>query len=107
MELKTVNLKEIIAKYKYPLLILAFGLALMLIPGRTESSREPEADSKIEQILSCTQGVGEAKVLVSESGVVIVCPGADSPKVRLEIIKAISAYTGFGADRITVLKMAD
>ncbi len=107
MELKTVNLKEIIAKYKYPLLILVFGLALMLIPGRTENTQDPEADSKIEQILSCTQGVGEAKVLVSESGVVIVCPGADSPKVRLEIIKAISAYTGFGADRITVLKMAD
>lgn len=38
-------------------------------------------------------------------GAVIVCDGASSPEVRLGIIKAVSAYTGLGSDRITVMGM--
>ncbi len=38
-------------------------------------------------------------------GAVIVCRGADDPKVRLAIVEAVSDATGLGADRITVLKM--
>ena len=51
-----------------------------------------------------TQGVGEAYVLVSDSGVVVVCDGADNAAVRLEIVTAVRTYTGYGADQITVLK---
>ena len=98
---------SLFSKYKYPVLILILGLVLMLIPSGGTSSGKAEGDNKIEQMLSCTQGVGEAKVLVSETGVVVVCRGANNPSVRLEIINAISAYTGFTSDRITVLKMAD
>ncbi len=79
----------------------------MLIPTGGTYSSKIEGDDKIEQMLSCTQGVGEAKVLVSENGVVVVCRGAENPSVQLKIINAISAYTGFGSDKITVLKMAD
>lgn len=38
-------------------------------------------------------------------GAVIVCQGADNPKVKLAIVDAVSKYTGLGADQISVLKM--
>ena len=38
-------------------------------------------------------------------GAVVVCQGADRPSVRLDIIHAVSALTGLGSDRITVVKM--
>ena len=53
------------------------------------------------------EGVGEAQVIISDNGVVVVCRGAENAAVRLDIIRAISAYTGFGSDRITILKLAD
>ena len=33
------------------------------------------------------------------------CEGAESARVRLDIVNAVSAYTGFGSDRIKVLSM--
>ena len=38
-------------------------------------------------------------------GALIVCEGADSASVRLDILNAVSALTGLGTDRITVVKM--
>lgn len=38
-------------------------------------------------------------------GAIIVCQGADSVSVRLNIIEAVSKITGLGTDRISVLKM--
>ena len=43
-------------------------------------------------------------MLLSDSGVVVVCDGAQDPATRLEIVMAVRTYTGFGADQITVLK---
>jgi hypothetical protein len=45
--------------------------------------------------------------LLSDNGVVVVCDGAENAKVRLDIIRAISSYTGFTSGKITILKMAD
>ena len=84
-------MKEMLEKlkaYRFPLLILLLGAALMLLG----------------EALSLTQGVGEAYVLISDSGVVVVCDGADHAATRLEIVTAVRTYTGFGADQITVLK---
>ena len=39
-------------------------------------------------------------------GAVIVCEGADSAQVRLQVTQAVSAFTGLGSDRITVLSMS-
>lgn len=95
-------------KFKYPLLVLLIGTALMLIPGQSGPKAETgDGGSQLQQILSNAEGVGEASVLLSENGVVVVCRGAESAKVRLDIIRAVSAYTGFGADKITILKMAE
>lgn len=38
-------------------------------------------------------------------GAVIVCQGAGAPEVRLEITRAVSAFTGLGADAIRVIQM--
>ena len=95
-------------KFKYPLLILALGLGLMLIPGKSDyTAADGMAENPLEPVLGCTQGVGRAEVIVSENGVVVVCDGAGDAKVRLDIIRAVSSYTGFGSDKITILKMTE
>jgi len=38
-------------------------------------------------------------------GAVVVCQGADDPRVRLSVVDAVSKLTGLGADRISVVKM--
>ena len=38
-------------------------------------------------------------------GALIVCQGADSPSVRLQMVNAVAGLTGLPADRITVIKM--
>ena len=35
-------------------------------------------------------------------GALVVCPGGGDPQVRLELLKAVSALTGLGADRVCV-----
>ncbi len=38
-------------------------------------------------------------------GAIVVCEGADSPAVCLQVMEAVSRITGLGMDRISVLKM--
>lgn len=38
-------------------------------------------------------------------GAIIVCQGAQSPAIRLAVANAVSAVTGIGLDRISVLEM--
>ena len=107
MEHKT-KLASIVPKLKLPLLILLIGLFLMLLPSGSQDAALPEdPGERMQEILSNTRGVGRAMVLISENGVVVACTGAEDPQVRLDIIRAIGSYTGFGSDRITVLKLAD
>lgn len=102
------KIEELFRRFKFPLLIFAAGLLLMLLPGTEQPSVQPESESTVlAQILSNSRGVGSAAVLISDKGVVVVCQGADDAKVRLEIIRAIASYTGYSSDRITILKMAD
>lgn len=102
------KLKDIVGKYRYPLIIFVVGLCLLL-PGSMSGDKETsDSESELLQhILSCSDGVGEAKVLISENGVIVVCKGAENASVRYNIMGAVKAYTGFSADRITVLKMVN
>ena len=103
------GLRAALVKWKYPILILLVGLMLLLLPA-AEKKQEPGAESAQEalaQILSRTQGVGEACVLISDSGVVVACVGASNAAVRLDIIRAVGSYTGFGSDKITILKLCN
>ena len=101
------KLLELLDRIKFPLLALLLGLGILLLPGKTEQAGDPADENQLlEQTLSCTQGVGRARVIVSDNGVVIVCQGADDAQVRLDIIRAVGSYTGLPSDKITVLKMA-
>ena len=102
------KLLSFLTRYKAPLLVLLLGLLLMLIPsgGKQTSITMPEESERLAALLSETKGVGESRVLLSENGVVVVCAGAENAAVRLDIIRAVSSYTGFGSDRITILKSA-
>ena len=93
--------------YKYPLLTLLLGVLILLFPTRKEPAEAEKPESTIEQILSRAEGVGRVHVLLSENGALIVCDGASNAGVRLDILRAIGSYTGFGSDKITVLKMSN
>lgn len=103
-DLKT--LKVYFERFKYPLLILAVGLLLMMLPDENNSKTVlADKDALMAKILSSAEGIGNALVLVSDKGVIVVCEGADKANVRLEIIDAVSSYTGYSSDRIAILKM--
>ena len=120
--MKTIDLgsaAKALAKNKYVLLVLCLGLLLMLLPGKRSGSDPEGAGSPLDssgipvdteslrlaELLEQIRGVGNASVLLSGSGAVVVCTGADSPEVRLGVTQAVAAYTGLGSDKITILKM--
>ena len=109
-----------LTKNKYVLAVLCLGLLLLLLPRRSEggttaagagdplSARGIPLDTESQRIaalLRQIRGVGEAEVLLSGSGAVVVCQGADQPAVRLDVTNAVAAYTGLGSDKISVIKM--
>ena len=79
-----------------------------MIPGKSShETAAAETDQLLQQMLACTEGVGQVRVITSDNGAVVVCQGAENAKARLDIIRAVNAYTGFPSDKITVLKMAN
>lgn len=110
-----------LGKNKYVLAVLCLGLLLLLLPRRggersqaAAGTRDPLSTSgipldtesqRIAALLRQIRGVGEAEVLLSGSGAVVVCQGADQPGVRLDVTNAVTAYTGLGSDKISVIKM--
>lgn len=51
------------------------------------------------------QGLVKQVIPPTYLGAIIVCQGADSALVRLNVVDAVSKVTGLSADRIAVLKM--
>ena len=118
-------LTKALAKNKYVLLVLCVGLGLLLLPRQSaeqshaavpavSSAGNPMAASgipldtecgRIAALLGAIRGVGAAEVLLSSNGCVVVCEGADSPAVCLNVTNAVAAYTGLGSDKISVMKM--
>ena len=90
---------ELLGRFRYPFIILIAGVLLLLLPSGSSGL--------LAQVLSCSEGVGNARVLISDSGVVVVCEGAANPKVRLDIIRAVESYTCYSSDKITILRMTD
>lgn len=125
------KLAAALARNKYVLLVLALGLLLLLLPrsgaaaaakpAAAEATAAPAAgqgdpmeasgipldteSERLAALLREIRGVGDAAVLLSKEGAVVVCAGADSARVQLEVTNAVSAYTGLGSDKIRVIKM--
>lgn len=67
---------------------------------------EDEGQTVVISTGSGTQAVVELTNLSPEYlGAVVVCQGADRASVKLAVTAAVSAYTGLGSDKITVIKM--
>ncbi len=102
------KLKNGFGKFKYPLLALVLGLVIMLLPAGSggSASSEQSDEQRLAAVLRKCDGVGNAEVLISDTGAVIVCDGAENAAVRLSVIKAVQAFTGFSSDSIQVIKTA-
>lgn len=108
---------RILVKNRAVLLVLALGLILLLLPVDGGAEDTPGAgaefdteEEKLCAVLEQIRGCGRVYVLLRQDrdgfrGAVVVCDGAGSARVSLEIVRAVSAYTGLGSDRIIVLEM--
>ena len=61
-------------------------------------------------VFSSTQSTQKMPVVTKTKsapylGAVVVCDGADSAAVQLRVMQAVSALTGLGSDKISVIKM--
>ena len=71
---------------------------------------DPEDYSRsTDTVVLSKSGSGESVVVVHETypqfrGALVVCQGGGDPAVRLSVIEAVSALTGLGSDRISVVK---
>lgn len=69
------RINALVSKYKYPILVAAVGLALMLLPGPAEKTEVPAVtvaeareslEQRLEAILSGIEGAGQVRVLLTE-----------------------------------------
>lgn len=69
------RINALFGKYKYPILVVLVGLALMLLPGRREPELSPvvnetiaadDLETRLAAILSQIEGVGGVRVLLTE-----------------------------------------
>lgn len=75
--MEQVKIVRWLGKYRYLLLVLLAGLALMLLPTAQLTQPEPQTqqpqpeddmETRLERILSRIQGAGEVAVMLTESG---------------------------------------
>ena len=57
------KLQQILSKFKYPLLVLALGIVLMLLPAYKAPKTQDEESLTLCQALTRTQGEGKAECL--------------------------------------------
>lgn len=72
-----------------------------------DQEREGDGGS-LSTVVTVGKGSGAQEVVPLQTvapqfrGALVVCPGGGDPQVRLELIRAVAALTGLGADRISV-----
>ena len=100
---KTVKITEELKKYRFLIIALLIGILLLTIPSGNKDKNAETDEQRLAFLLESAEGVGSPKVLISENGVVVVCDGAANADVKLTVIKAAEAFTGYSSDRIQVL----
>lgn len=85
------------------------GMQRELARDSESELQENESSLRRETVILSSAGGGE-EVVVTRSGypvfrgAVVVCQGGDLPAVRLAITEAVTALTGLGSDKISVIK---
>ena len=69
-------------------------------------------ETETETVLVTDDTKGEKPITVytrypTYQGALIICQGADSASIRLQITQAVADLTGLGSDKISVIKMKD
>lgn len=100
---KAIDIKAALKKYRFLILALFVGILLLTLPTHGSSKAPKTDEERFAALLQATDGVGDAQVLISDNGVVIVCDGAWNAEVRMTVINAAEAFTGFTSDKIQVL----
>ncbi len=113
------KLRKAAGKYKYAIVVALLGVLLMLLPAggarKTQSTAEPEARTSVqsewERALAAFDGVGRLRLVLRTepetqrcTGALVVCEGADSAAVRLELTRALGALTGLSSEKIAIVK---
>lgn len=91
------------------MLTLRSGSTLQLAENKTSSQRDAE-NKQDSEIVKLNRGSGAQDVVITEQiyptyqGAVIVCQGADAPKVCLSVTEAVAVLTGLSSEKISVVK---
>ena len=114
-----MKLRAAAARYKYAAVAVLLGAALLLLPGRSAPhapdaaapESRPTVQGEMEALLSGFDGAGRLRLMLAVepgterwAGAVVVCEGAGSAALRLELTRAIGALTGLSSDRIEIVK---
>ncbi len=84
------------------------GMGCILLSETMPERASPEntaMESRLTELLSRMEGVGEAQVLVTEEGAVIVCTGGDSPAVQERVLRAACTACGFPSNQVYIAKL--
>lgn len=85
------------------------GQVKVLLSYQCSAETEYAADDGETVIVSAgsgTQTAVERKTIYPQYlGAVVVCEGAGSPQVRLDVLQAVAQFTGLSTDKISVLKL--
>ena len=100
--------------------LLLVGAFLLLSGGREDSASESASDEeRLASFCSSIEGVGDCRAYITyapvERGssvgrvesVAVVCKGASSLSVRVELTELISSLYGIGTNRLSISKMTD
>ena len=94
--------------------IAVLALILILIGsvgGENKEETGENLESKVAQMCSMTEGVGDCSVMITYTSegevyaVAVLCDGAESVVVREKITSLMCSLFGVGANRVEILKI--
>ena len=91
------------------ILTLKSGPQKILAQDSDTSISERGTESNVSSVI-LSRGSGQEDAIVIQQlspqyqGALVICSGGDDPEVRLQLVEAVSALTGLGADKISVCK---
>ena len=90
------------------------GISLILIGSMNFKSVSNDEQSRVEEVCSMVDGVGECRVMMTYRevdgeervyGITVLCQGAESAKVRKDLTEMLSSLYGIGSNRIEILQL--